>query len=170
MLILILLLVVLLGTLSAIIAYLRFGKPKQIVEVYFMGGADAENGRLSSSSNLFKGIPPQYDETITRGEAGRRGVKLYITNLNTRATDSADLYDSLIIGRYNQNGAYVINEASVSKAHCELYRRGGRILVRDLGSSNRTYIDGELVSGEAELRSGSTLKLGNVYINIRFRI
>lgn len=51
---------------------------------------------------------------------------------------------------------------TVSGRHCEVSARGGRFYVRDLGSSNHTYVNGRLVEGETELRTGNTLRIGEV--------
>src|SRR5262249_30521718 len=48
---------------------------------------------------------------------------------------------------------------SVSRFHCEVSVTGGKVIVRDLGSRNGTFVDGvSLVEGH--LRIGSVLTLG----------
>ncbi len=54
-----------------------------------------------------------------------------------------------------------IDEASVSSAHCELWLMKERLLVRDLASTNGTFVNGRSVA-EAELAEGDLLALGNV--------
>ena len=51
---------------------------------------------------------------------------------------------------------------TVSGKHCEVTARGGRFYVRDLGSSNRTYVNGRIVGDETELRTGNLLRIGEV--------
>ncbi|MFZ5439232.1 MAG: sigma 54-interacting transcriptional regulator [Myxococcota bacterium] len=53
----------------------------------------------------------------------------------------------------------VIADDSVSRIHCEVRIENNRVLVRDLGSTNGTFIDGVRVK-EGYLRAGSKLKLG----------
>ncbi len=50
-------------------------------------------------------------------------------------------------------------EGSISVHHCEILIRDGQALIRDLGSSNGTFVDGERVS-ERLLEAGQSLSLG----------
>ena len=65
------------------------------------------------------------------------------------------------IGRVEDN-TFQIAEASVSSHHCEVLVRGSDIVIKDLNSTNGTFINGEKVSGEAVLKPGQTLRLGQV--------
>lgn len=47
----------------------------------------------------------------------------------------------------------------VSREHCELRVEGDRLMVKDLGSSNGTYVDGQRVQ-EAQLNAGAVLTVG----------
>ena len=49
----------------------------------------------------------------------------------------------------------------VSRQHCDLIQRNGRLLVKDLGSSNGTYVNGKRVA-ESTLRPGDKLRIGPV--------
>ncbi|HEX6765897.1 MAG TPA: adenylate/guanylate cyclase domain-containing protein, partial [Polyangiaceae bacterium] len=49
----------------------------------------------------------------------------------------------------------------VSKEHCTIERRGGGYMLRDLGSLNGTYINGERVNGEQDLKHGDDIALGS---------
>lgn len=50
--------------------------------------------------------------------------------------------------------------AAISKRHCAILVRGQQVFVRDFGSTNGTFVDGQLVQGEVELKNGSKLKVG----------
>jgi hypothetical protein len=65
------------------------------------------------------------------------------------------------VGRVPDN-AFEIPEASVSSHHAEIHLRGTEVVVRDLNSTNGTYIAGERITGEAVLRPGQILRLGTV--------
>jgi len=60
---------------------------------------------------------------------------------------------------------WVIANPSVSRRHASLRRVGERWLLRDLGSSNGTRVNGVRVTDEVEVRPGDQLNLGGV----RFR-
>lgn len=53
-----------------------------------------------------------------------------------------------------------IDDTSVSRLHCAIVL-GSEVLVRDLGSTNGTVVDGTRTS-EALLRDGSIIKIGNI--------
>lgn len=49
----------------------------------------------------------------------------------------------------------------VSRQHCELFQRGGKLAVKDLGSSNGTFVNDKRVA-ETELKAGDRLRVGPV--------
>jgi pSer/pThr/pTyr-binding forkhead associated (FHA) protein len=48
----------------------------------------------------------------------------------------------------------------ISKRHCALLVKGGKVLVRDFDSTNGTFVNEERVKGERQLNNGDQLKLG----------
>jgi len=66
-----------------------------------------------------------------------------------------------MIGRAPENDV-VINTEDVSRQHALIWREGGSISIRDLSSSNGTFIDGERIEHEAvELQPGSLLSFAD---------
>ena len=59
----------------------------------------------------------------------------------------------------------VIEDNSVSEHHCEIFKRDGEIMLKDLGSASGTYVDGQRVM-EAMLKPYQTLRVGNVEFSI----
>ena len=55
---------------------------------------------------------------------------------------------------------------SVSRRHCELSVSGDRLSVKDLGSSNGTYVNNERIT-EAELKPGDRLAVGPIIFTIQ---
>jgi pSer/pThr/pTyr-binding forkhead associated (FHA) protein len=68
------------------------------------------------------------------------------------------------VGRMEDN-TFQIADASVSSHHAEIVLRGSDILVKDLNSTNGTFINNEKIS-EAVLRPGQTLRFGQVELKI----
>jgi hypothetical protein len=68
--------------------------------------------------------------------------------------------DKVTIGRVEDN-TFQIAEPSVSSHHCEVFLRGNEVVVKDLDSTNGTFINGEPVA-EAWLTAGQVLRFGDV--------
>ena len=65
---------------------------------------------------------------------------------------------SLILGR-SSKADIQIDQESVSRNHCKIINTGSSIMLRDLGSTNGTYVNDELVD-EYVLRDGDFIKVG----------
>ena len=72
--------------------------------------------------------------------------------------------DKTTIGRVEDN-AFPIVEASVSSHHCEILLRGSEVVVRDLNSTNGTFVNGEKVT-ETVLKPGQILRLGQIEMRL----
>jgi adenylate cyclase len=70
-----------------------------------------------------------------------------------------ELRDFNSLGRHPSNTIQLLDKI-VSKEHCIIERRGASLVLRDLGSLNGTYINGERVNGERELKHGDDIALG----------
>ena len=76
-----------------------------------------------------------------------------------------DLNDKWItIGRADGN-LFQISDPSVSGRHCEVRLTGGELIVRDLQSTNGTFVDGKNII-EATLKPGQNLRLGDVELQL----
>jgi len=72
--------------------------------------------------------------------------------------------ETTTIGRVEDN-TFPIVEPSVSSHHCEVLLRGSEVVVRDLNSTNGSYINGEKVS-ESVIKPGQILRLGQVEMRL----
>ena len=66
-----------------------------------------------------------------------------------------------VIGRAVEN-SIVITSKRVTRAHSQIRRNGWRTLLQDLGSTNGTYLNGERLQEESQLRDGDQIKVGDV--------
>ena len=73
--------------------------------------------------------------------------------------------ETTTVGRVEDN-AFQIPEASVSSHHCEIIQRGDDFYVRDLNSTNGTFVNGKQVTTEALLRPGGVFRLGTVDLRL----
>jgi Protein of unknown function (DUF3662)/FHA domain len=60
-----------------------------------------------------------------------------------------------------------IDDASISRLHCEVIL-GSEVLIRDLGSTNGTLVDGQRIT-EATLQENSIVKIGNITMTYKSR-
>lgn len=69
------------------------------------------------------------------------------------------------VGREDGLGVSLAGESTVSRRHASLERTGNTVVVKDLGSTNGTFVNGTRLQGEATLRPGDQVQFGEV----RFR-
>lgn len=73
--------------------------------------------------------------------------------------------DKTTIGRVDDN-SFPIPEGSISSHHCEILLRGTEIVVKDLNSTNGTFINGQQITGEGVLKPGQILRLGQIEMRL----
>ena len=72
--------------------------------------------------------------------------------------------DRTTVGRVEDN-TFQIAEASVSSHHCEVLLKGNDIVIKDLNSTNGTFINGDKIT-EGVLKPGQTLRLGQIDLKL----
>src|SRR3954468_15090313 len=72
--------------------------------------------------------------------------------------------DKTTVGRVEDN-TFQIADSSVSSHHCEVLLRGSDVVIKDLNSTNGSFINGEKIS-ETVLKPGQTLKLGQIELQL----
>jgi adenylate cyclase len=82
---------------------------------------------------------------------------IYITDQGWQAIE---LQPHQGVGRHPSNAIQLL-DTIVSKEHCIIEQQGPSTMLRDLGSMNGTYINGERVAGTRVLRHGDEIRLGN---------
>jgi hypothetical protein len=65
----------------------------------------------------------------------------------------------LRIGRGSMN-EIVIQDSQSSRQHAEITRQGDQVIVRDLGSTNGTFVNGERITGPRLLQPGDQVRIG----------
>jgi pSer/pThr/pTyr-binding forkhead associated (FHA) protein len=86
-------------------------------------------------------------------------VKLVVVGGEVKTTEIILKLPSTI-GR-GRGTAVVLPHPLVSRNHCELYEADGKLMVRDLGSLNGTFVNNERID-EAPLAPGELLTIGTV--------
>jgi hypothetical protein len=70
---------------------------------------------------------------------------------------------SVVIGRH-RDCEFPIRKEDISRRHSEVVERDGSFVVRDLGSTNGTYVNGQPVDGEQPLLPGDRIEIGSTTI------
>jgi pSer/pThr/pTyr-binding forkhead associated (FHA) protein len=70
--------------------------------------------------------------------------------------------ERITIGQTASNDVPLPFDRTVSRVHAVLERVGGRWCVRDLGSRNGTYLNGDRIWGERPLHRGDEIRVGTV--------
>lgn len=68
-----------------------------------------------------------------------------------------------VLGRHLENDI-VVNDSNVSRKHAEFVCAAGEVVVRDLGSTNGTKVNGVAITGEQLLQHGDIINLGTAQI------
>ena len=68
------------------------------------------------------------------------------------------------IGRVEDN-TFQIPDSSVSSHHCEVLLKGSDVVIRDLNSTNGTFINGQQIT-EATLKPSQILRLGQIEVRL----
>jgi pSer/pThr/pTyr-binding forkhead associated (FHA) protein len=91
-------------------------------------------------------------------------VKLVILNQGMTSRVHELNVDRTTIGRVEDN-TFQIPDPSVSSHHCEVQFRGSDVVVKDLNSTNGSYINEEKIT-ESVLKPGQTLRLGQIELKL----
>jgi ABC transport system ATP-binding/permease protein len=132
---------------------LRFGDIEVRVQLTPGQSAGATAARLTP--------PPSWSPD--RASAGQ--TQLDDGELRTRArldTASISISDTLVIGRKvdpKENGL-ALNHPTVSLRHAVVLRANGLLSIRDLGSTNGTFVNGSRVQGTQSLHDGALIRIG----------
>ncbi len=82
---------------------------------------------------------------------------IYITD---QGWQTIELQPHQGVGRHPNNAIQLLDTIA-SKEHCVIEQQGPSMVLKDLGSLNGTYVNGERVMGSRVLRLGDEIRLGN---------
>ncbi len=84
-------------------------------------------------------------------------LEIYGQNLGKRR-DIID--DCIVIGR-DEECDISVDDPSVSRKHMKIFKESRMFFIEDLGSTNKTYVNDEMVTGARRLENGDRVKMGN---------
>jgi pSer/pThr/pTyr-binding forkhead associated (FHA) protein len=85
--------------------------------------------------------------------------KLIVLNELLRGQMYELTQDEITIGRADDR-TICLKDPTVSTLHCKLTRNGEKYVIADAGSTNGTKVNGNPLTGDYELQSGDTLRIG----------
>jgi len=135
-------------------------------------GTDTNTDDLDLSALQESGLTQAY-ETTAEGraeadtEAGQVEANLILIahpdnqRLGTRYRLSPGT--SIELGRAPTSEISLPEVLSISRQHARLHYRGRRVVLEDLGSTNGTYVNGQLIQGPTVLHSGDRFQVAGVH-------
>jgi pSer/pThr/pTyr-binding forkhead associated (FHA) protein len=86
-----------------------------------------------------------------------------------RSDDGAEigLNRTLRIGRAESNDLVLKGDTSASQFHARIELLEGQVVISDQNSSNGTWVNGKRITGQAVVKHGDRIRLGNVVFRLR---
>lgn len=81
-------------------------------------------------------------------------------------SEAVPLSDGITVVGRQEDCQLRIASSQVSRRHCEIFEKKGLLLVKDLGSSNGTFVNGKKVEGQLVLEHGDELTIGPIKFKI----
>ena len=77
----------------------------------------------------------------------------------------------IVVGR-SEEAKFRIQQDRVSRKHCEFFDQEGVVYLRDLGSTNGTFLDDEQVptSGKTPVTSGGVVRVGGLEFRVEYNM
>jgi len=82
------------------------------------------------------------------------------------ATTAVKLGDGIITAGRHDDCQLRIKSSEVSRRHCQFFEKNGMLLVKDMGSSNGTLLNGKRIEGQRVLEPGDELTIGPVKLRV----
>lgn len=105
--------------------------------------------------------------TYVWGNESALHVLILSDQTNPARSFEVPLKEKIVIGRSKKDCQIVLDyDKSVSGRHCEIFVKNERFFVKDLNSTNMTFLNGIQVLTETELYSGCSLTLGRLKMKV----
>ena len=108
--------------------------------------------------------PADVESTGRRGR-GRGALALKFIEPVERAGERVDIEHAVVIGRSAECDLAMV-DTYLSSRHARLANDGGDLTIEDLGSTNGTYVNQELLKGRVLLERGDIVQTGGVLFEV----
>lgn len=102
----------------------------------------------------------------------RKQWKVILENLDTWEKFSYTFYDNIGIGRSRSDSEFekfmtIRDDPRVSKIHCVIIREAERLYLKDMGSRNGTYLNGQRIYQLKEIQRDDVIGVGQTQIEVK---
>lgn len=98
-----------------------------------------------------------------KGPTGREPSKnprlVVLESPSVKAGKVFSLVREFTVGRSPENSLF-LKDVFVSKHHGRIYKRGGKMLLEDLNSSNGIFLNGKKITAPSRIKVGDKIKIG----------
>jgi hypothetical protein len=108
--------------------------------------------------------PVDYEKRSRRRRSSG-SLALKFVEPNDRTGERIDVDTAVTIGR-NSDCDLSLNDTYLSSRHARLTNDEGDLSIEDLGSTNGTYVNQELVDGRVHLERGDIVQVGGVLFEV----
>lgn len=122
------------------------------------GGASRGGGRAAAAA------PTATKPAAPRPVSGREYIR--IAEPADRRGTRFDLDDEATLGRAAGCTIALTDDDTVSQLHARIFRRDGKLMVEDLGSTNGTFLNRKRVSAPTAMRKGDRLQVGKTILEV----
>ena len=116
--------------------------------------------------------PEQGQQGAAPEKKKKRQWKIILEDIDSWEKYSFVFYDAVGIGREREGRMYekylsIPDDKRVSKSHCVILRRGDQLYLKDEGSRNGTYLNGQMIEGPELLQKDDVIGIGGVHLEVQ---
>jgi hypothetical protein len=106
------------------------------------------------------------DKTLVKTPSQTNQRQVYLVRIDPSGETIIPIVgEQISIGRSEEN-AVIIEDPNVSRQHALVEKRDGRFIIRDLESTNGTFVDGSRIEKQV-LHNGDTITIGTTKLQFR---
>lgn len=106
---------------------------------------------------------------VFKGKSSNAIMLSLIDDSNPQNDRNVKLKDKITIGRDSSNAISYSKDSRLSSRHCEIYIQNGMLFVKDLNSTNGTYVNGIKVAPISKIRNSDILLIGSMELKVRLQ-